>query len=93
MAAYDWFMIASFRSLSGDYRGARQALESAIAFDRRVENSWGLANDWRALGDVSQKAGDRAAARAAYLRAAEIFRAIEDESAAEEVLKRMNNEQ
>jgi tetratricopeptide (TPR) repeat protein len=89
MAAYDWFMIASFRSLSGDYRGARQALESAIAFDRRVENSWGLANDWRALGDVSQKAGDRAAARVAYLRAAEIFRAIEDESAAQETLSRL----
>jgi tetratricopeptide (TPR) repeat protein len=89
MAAYDWFMIASFRSLSGDYRGARQALGSAIAFDRRVENSWGLANDWRALGDVSQKAGDHVAARAAYLRAAEIFRAIEDEAAAQETLSRL----
>jgi tetratricopeptide (TPR) repeat protein len=89
LAAYDWFMIASFRSLSGDYRGARQALETAIAFDRRVENSWGLASDWRALGDVSQKAGDRVSARAAYQRAAEIFRAIGNESAAEEVLKKL----
>jgi tetratricopeptide (TPR) repeat protein len=94
LAAYDWFMIGSFRSLSGDYRGARQALETAISFDRRVENSWGLASDWRALGDVSQKAGDRVSARAAYLRAAEIFHAIKDETAAEEVLKKMNtNEQ
>jgi tetratricopeptide (TPR) repeat protein len=88
LAAYDWFMIASFRSLSGDYQGARQALESAIAFDRRVENSWGLASDWRALGDVSQKSGDDAAARTAYQRAADIFRAMGNEAAAEDILSR-----
>ncbi|MCL2128098.1 MAG: hypothetical protein FWH38_07580, partial [Treponema sp.] len=45
LAAYDWFMIASYRSLSGNYGGARQALEAAVGFDRRVENSWGLASD------------------------------------------------
>jgi tetratricopeptide (TPR) repeat protein len=89
LAAYDWFMIGSFRSLSGDYRGAQKALETAIAFDRRVENSSGLASDWRALGDVSQKAGDSAAARAAYLRAAEIFNAIGNETAAQDVLDRL----
>jgi len=91
LAAYDWFMIASFRSLAGDYRGARQALESAIGFDRRVENSWGLASDWRALGDVNRKAGDRDAALAAYMRAAEIFRALGNEEAAEDALSRAEN--
>jgi tetratricopeptide (TPR) repeat protein len=89
LAAYDWFLTASFRSLAGNYAGARQALESAIAYDRRVENSWGLANDWRAIGDVHKKAGDREASRAAYLRAAEIFRAIFMETAAEETLSRI----
>jgi tetratricopeptide (TPR) repeat protein len=89
LAAFDWFMIASFRSLSGDYRGAIQALESAIDFDRRVENSWGLASDWRALGDVSQKAGDYSAARAAYTRSAAIFSAMGNESAAQEILKKL----
>jgi len=88
LTAFNWFMIASFRSLSGDYQGARQALEMAIGFDRSVENSWGLASDWRALGDVNRKAGDRDAATAAYLRAAQIFRAMGNGEAAEETLSR-----
>jgi len=91
LAAYNWYMIASFRSLSGDYPGALQALENAINFDRRIENSWGLASDWRALGDVHHKAGDSAAARAAYTRAAEIFRALRNEAAAAEALSRLEN--
>ena len=89
LAAYDWFLIASFRSLSGDYAGARQAMESAIAFDRRVENSWGLANDWRALGEVYTKAKDPEAARAAYIRSAGIYRALGNDEIAEEILARI----
>jgi len=88
LAAYDWFMIASFRSLSGNSGGAIKALESAIEYDRRTENSWGLANDWQALGDVYKKAGNTDAARAAYLRAANIFRALGNAEAAEKALKR-----
>jgi tetratricopeptide (TPR) repeat protein len=91
LAAYDWYTIASFRSLSGDYRGALQALEKAITFDRRTENSWGLASDWRALGDVCHKMGDPEASRAAYLRAAEIFRALGNEAAATQALSRLEN--
>jgi len=91
LAAYDWYSIASFRSLSGDYRGALQALEKAIAFDRRTENSWGLASDWRALGDVCRKMGDSEASRLAYLRAAEIFRALGNEDAAAQTLSRLEN--
>ncbi|MDR1587640.1 MAG: hypothetical protein LBS57_09305 [Treponema sp.] len=88
-AAYDWFLIASFRSLSGDYEGARQALESAIVFDRRVENSYGLASDWRALGDVYGKAGKSEESRFAYLRSAEIFRSVGNDEAAVETLGRV----
>jgi tetratricopeptide (TPR) repeat protein len=91
LAAYDWFLIASFRSLSGDYGKAKQALETAIAFDRRVENSWGLANDWWALGDVLTKASDRQAARAAYLRSAAIYRGLGNDDAAEEILSRIGD--
>jgi len=76
LAAYDWFMIASFYSRAGKYPEARKALESAIAFDRRVENSWGLASDWRAMGDMYAKERNGEEAGAAYLRAAEIFKAI-----------------
>ena len=75
-AAYDWFVIASVRSLSGSYNSAVQALQSAIDFDRRVENSWGLASDWRALGDVYKKDGKDRESREAYLRAASILRAL-----------------
>jgi tetratricopeptide (TPR) repeat protein len=88
LAAYDWFMIASFRSLAGNYRGALDALESAAAFDRRVENSWGLASDWRAMGDVHRKAGNGEASRAAYVRAAEIFNALGNDEAAAQTLSR-----
>jgi tetratricopeptide (TPR) repeat protein len=87
LAAYDWFMIASFRSLSGNTDGAQKALESAIEYDRRTENSWGLANDWQALGDVQKKAGSRDAS-AAYERAAGIFRALGNNEAAEKALAR-----
>ena len=90
-AAYDWYMVASFRSLSGDHRGALQALENAISFDRRVENSWGLASDWQAMGDVYHKTGNFEAARAAYFRAAEIFRALGNETAAKQALSRLEN--
>jgi len=91
LAAFDWFMIASFRSRSGDFGGARLALENSIALDRRAENSWGLASGWRALGDVETRAGNPEAARAAYLRAAGIFRAMGNVPAAEDALSRAEN--
>jgi tetratricopeptide (TPR) repeat protein len=82
-AAYDWYLIASIRSLGEQYDGALQALDFAIAFDRRAENSWGLATDWRAVGDVRKKSGKDDEAREAYLRSAAIFRALgEDDEAA-----------
>ena len=79
-AAYDWYLIASCRSMAKNYAGARQALEQAIAFDRRVENSYGLAADWRALGDVNKKDGKTAEAEAAYSRSGQIFRAMGKET-------------
>jgi len=92
LAALDWFTIASFRSRSGDFDGARRALETSIEFDRRVENSWGLAAGWRALGDVETRAGNRDAARAAFLRSAGIFLALGNERAAEDALARIDGQ-
>ncbi|MDR0315341.1 MAG: tetratricopeptide repeat protein [Treponema sp.] len=89
-AAYDWFFIASIRSLAKNYEGARQALEAAITLDRRIENSWGLAADWRALGDIHAKAGKNEEARRAYLRSIEIFRSLGNDDAAAETEQRMN---
>ena len=75
-AAYDWFLIASIRSVAGNYNGALEALGTAISFDRRAENGFGLASSWEAVGDVNDKAGKTEDARAAWQRAAEIYRAI-----------------
>ena len=75
-SAYSWFLIASIRSLSGNYDSALAALRTSINIDRRAENGYGLANSWQAMGDVYDKAGLGEEARAAWQRAAEIFRAI-----------------
>jgi tetratricopeptide (TPR) repeat protein len=72
-AAYDWYLIASIRSVAGDYDAALEALNQALEYDRRVENSYGLGKDWLARGDVLSKAGRREEAAAAWRRAAEIF--------------------
>jgi tetratricopeptide (TPR) repeat protein len=68
-ASYDWYIIASARSLAGNYEGAIQALEESMKIDRRIENSWGLSVSWSAMGDVLQKAGRVQEAQAAYARA------------------------
>ncbi|GHU87200.1 hypothetical protein FACS189476_02210 [Spirochaetia bacterium] len=75
-AAYDWYLIASIRSVAGKYDSAREALEQAITLDRRAENSWGLATDWRALAEVYRKAGKNAEAEAAAKHSAEIFKSL-----------------
>ena len=78
-SAYDWFLIASIRSVGGNYvgdEGALKALETAISFDRRAENGFGLASSWEAVGDVYDKAGRAEDAWAAWQRAAEIYEAI-----------------
>jgi tetratricopeptide (TPR) repeat protein len=87
-AAFDWFLIASIRSLSGNTNGALEALESAIELDRRIENSWGIAADWRAKGDVYKKTGKSGEAKDAYLRAKAIYEALGNESEAAEMEKR-----
>jgi tetratricopeptide (TPR) repeat protein len=85
----DWYLIASVRSVAGNYDAAFDALASAIGFDRRAENSYGLAMDWRAVGDVYKKAGDAVAARNAYQRSLAIFKAISLEEEALAVEERL----
>jgi tetratricopeptide (TPR) repeat protein len=87
-AAYDWYLIASVRSVGGRYDAALEALEEALAYDRRAENTYGLGKDWLALGDVYTKAGRTAEARSAYRRAGEIFNAAGFEAGAGEADRR-----
>ncbi|GHV26292.1 hypothetical protein FACS189498_4560 [Spirochaetia bacterium] len=84
-AAYDWYLIASIRSTAEHYDAALEALAEARNLDRRTENSFGLAADWRALGDVYRKMNRPAEAEAAYHRSAAIFRAIGLEQKAAEL--------
>jgi tetratricopeptide (TPR) repeat protein len=90
-ASYDWYTIASIRSRTGNTQGAIDALNAAIKLDRRVENSWGLAANWRAMGDVYRKAGNIQEANEAYLLAKEIYTAMKKYSDAAEIDKRMEN--
>jgi len=76
-AAYDWYLIASIRSVNENYREAVEALNKALNFDRRAENTFGLAMDWAALGDVFAKTENNFAANLSWRRAVEIFRAME----------------
>jgi len=84
-AAYDWFLIASIRSMAGNYSASLEALETAISFDRRAENGFGLASSWQAKGDVLKKAGRDGEAQTAWNRAADIYRAIGLNNLAEKV--------
>ena len=84
-AAYDWFLIASIRSLAGNYTTALEALRMAISFDRRAENGFGLASSWQAMGDVYKKSGQIEESGKAYRRALDIYRAINLSAKAEEL--------
>jgi tetratricopeptide (TPR) repeat protein len=76
-AAYDWYLIASIRSVAGDYQAALDALTEALGYDRRAENTHGLGMDWKAMGDVYTKMGNTAEASAAYSRSTEILRSMD----------------
>jgi tetratricopeptide (TPR) repeat protein len=89
--SYDWYTIASVRSLAGNIQGALQALETSIAIDRRIENSWGLASSWRAMGDVYRRAGRMEEALEAYNRARAIYSAMGNEHEAAETERRIRN--
>jgi len=90
-ASYDWYTIASIRSLAGNSQGAIEALESAITMDRRIENSWGLAASYRAMGDVYRKAGKTQEALDAYARAKGIYEALKNDDEVSEIEKKMRN--
>jgi tetratricopeptide (TPR) repeat protein len=75
-AGYDWYLIASVRSVAENHQGALDALDAALGFDRRAENTFALGMDWTARGDVPRKMGREDEAVAAWRRGAEIFRSL-----------------
>jgi tetratricopeptide (TPR) repeat protein len=89
-ASYDWYTIASIRSMAGNTSGALQALETAITLDRRIENSFGLAASWRAMGDIYRKMGRNEDALEAYKRSRAIFDALGKKDEVTEIDNRMS---
>lgn len=61
-AASDYYMIASVHSLAGRFDDAAKNAGLALAFDKQIENSPGIAKDLFALGLIAAKRGDTAAA-------------------------------
>jgi len=69
------FMKASVLAQQGQAAAARAELEGALALDKVMENTMGIGQDWRALGTLALKRGDKNAAFGAYVRAARLFQA------------------
>jgi tetratricopeptide (TPR) repeat protein len=91
-AAYDWYIIASIRSVAGNYPSAIDALNQAVSFDRRAENTFGLAMDWSAMGNVFRRMGQEDSAAISWRRSAEIFRSMDMAAQAREVEGRIKTE-
>jgi len=89
--SFDWYTIASIRSLAGLHAGAIEALEKSIEIDRKIENSWGLAVSWRAKGDVYRNAGRQNEALDAYGKARTIFAAMRNDHEVAETDKKIRN--
>jgi len=62
-AAANYYMLASVYSKQGDYGNAMINAELALSYDKKIENSLGIAKDLYALGLISARKG---AADAAY---------------------------
>ncbi len=72
-AASDYYMIASVHSLAGRYDDALKNATLALSLDKQIESSRAIAGDLYALGLISTKKGDTAAAFDYYQRAYLVF--------------------
>jgi tetratricopeptide (TPR) repeat protein len=75
-AASNSYMLASLRSEAGNASGALALARQALRYDRRVENSRGIAKDYVALGRITAKSGDEARALEHYERAVLVLRSM-----------------
>jgi tetratricopeptide (TPR) repeat protein len=72
-AASDYYMIASVHSKQGRFDEALKNADVALALDKRVENSPGIAEDLYALGLISTRRKDPAAAFDFYQRSYSVY--------------------
>jgi len=71
--AADLFLTATLQGHQNKWTQAKTSLLEALALDRKVENTMGLGQDWRALGIVDDHLDDQASARQSFERSQRIF--------------------
>jgi tetratricopeptide (TPR) repeat protein len=72
-AAADHYMIASVYSLQARYEEAAKSAETALALDKKIESSPGIAQDLYALGLIARRRMDLAAAYDYFQRSYLVF--------------------
>lgn len=90
-----WYKIAQNYSLSGNKKGALEALNSAIYYDRCAENSMALGADYYIKGVILLKGNPTPAeiekANDSFIHSAEIYNAINLPELAQKSLNLVNN--
>ena len=78
--ASNHYMIASLYSKGQEYAKALEHAGTALQYDKRVENSPGIAQDLLALGIISLRSSDREKAYAYFKRSHQVYLGLGDES-------------
>jgi tetratricopeptide (TPR) repeat protein len=87
--AADYYMIASVHSKQGDFASAQASAEQALAFDKKIENSPGIAKDLYAMGLIALKKNDSAAAYDFCQRAYSAFASLGDKNGMKKTLQQL----
>lgn len=87
----NYFMLASILSRRADYSAALTAAQQALEWDKRAENSPGIAQDLRAIGIILERMERLEEAYAHHLRALRIFISLNKASETVDVLSRLTN--
>jgi tetratricopeptide (TPR) repeat protein len=76
--ASNHYMIASLHSKAGEYDLATRHAQLALSYDKRVENSLGIAGDLLALGIISLRSADREGAYALFKKSYLVYTSVEN---------------
>ena len=88
-AAADYYMIASIHSKQGDFEGAMADAQQALALDKKIENSRGIAKDLYAMGLIALKKNDSPAAYDYCQRAYSAFASFGDKDGMKKTLEQL----
>jgi len=76
--AANYYFAASIYSQENNYSKAVEMLNIALKEDRRIENSFGIAKDYKALGIVSLKNSKKEEAFSFFIKSLDIFKVIKN---------------